>query len=82
MSVPVLSLPLVVRLPLQAPEAVQEVAFVLDHVKVLALPLTTEVGAAVSVTVGAGVAPLPGSLKKKTFSLVRLTTMRPRFEGT
>ena len=40
--------------PTQAPEAVQEVAFVADHVRVDALPLITELGLTPRVTVGAG----------------------------
>ena len=63
-SAPVLSLPLVVRLPFHAPDAVHDVAWLLDQVNVLALPLSIEVGVAVRETVGAGVAPLPGNLKK------------------
>jgi hypothetical protein len=42
--------------PLQLPDAVQELAFVELHVSVLLPPLVTDVGAADSVTVGAGVA--------------------------
>jgi hypothetical protein len=41
-------------LPLQPPEAAQEVALVDDQLKVEALPLATVLGLAVSVTVGAG----------------------------
>lgn len=41
--------------PLQAPEAVQAVAFVDDHVSVDPLLTMFEVGIAVRVTVGAGV---------------------------
>jgi hypothetical protein len=40
--------------PDQAPEAVQEVAFVLDQLNVELLPLTMELGLAARVTVGAG----------------------------
>jgi hypothetical protein len=47
--------PLVARVPLQPPEATQEVALVVDHVKVDAAPLLTVVGLALSVTDGAGV---------------------------
>ena len=39
--------------PLQAPDAVQELALLLDQVSVEALPAFTVVGAALSVTVGA-----------------------------
>ena len=42
-------------LPLQAPLAVHDVAFVLDQLSVLLRPLTTLAGFALSVTVGAGV---------------------------
>ena len=48
-------MPLVASLPLQPPEAAQEVAFVDDHVRVDAAPLLTVVGFPVSVTVGTGV---------------------------
>jgi hypothetical protein len=41
-------------LPVQAPEAVQDVAFVADQVRVEALPLITELGFTPRVTVGAG----------------------------
>jgi hypothetical protein len=51
-SVPVDCEPLVASLPLQAPEAVQEVALVDDQVRVDAPPLDTLAGLAVSVTVG------------------------------
>jgi hypothetical protein len=53
-SAPVLAVPLVARLPDHAPEAVQLVALVDDHVSELLPPLATLVGFAVSVTVGAG----------------------------
>ena len=53
-SAPVLAVPLVARLPDHAPEAVQLVALVDDHVSELLPPLDTLVGFAVSVTVGAG----------------------------
>ena len=48
------SLPEVALFPVQAPEAVQEVAFVEDHVRVENPPLVTDVGFAVSDTVGTG----------------------------
>ncbi|MCS6946597.1 MAG: hypothetical protein NZM12_03165 [Steroidobacteraceae bacterium] len=51
---PVLALPLVGCAPLQPPDAVQEVAFELLQVSWLAPPEFTEVGLAVSCTVGAG----------------------------
>ena len=54
MSAPVDWLPLVAFAPLQPPDAVQLVASVELQVSVEAPPLTTEVGFAVSVTVGAG----------------------------
>jgi hypothetical protein len=47
--------PLVALEPAQAPEAVQEVAFVVDQVKVELLPLAMELGLAARLTVGAGV---------------------------
>ena len=47
--------PLTALLPDQAPEAVQEVALVLDHVKVELAPLAMVLGLALKVTVGAGV---------------------------
>ena len=47
--------PEVALVPLQLPDAVHDVALVDAHVKTLLAPLLTEVGAAVSVTVGAGV---------------------------
>jgi hypothetical protein len=40
--------------PVQPPEAMQEVAFVLDHVRLEAEFFTTIAGDAVSVTVGGG----------------------------
>ena len=42
-------------MPLQPPEAVQDVAFVEDQVNVEVPPLATVLGLAVRVTVGAGV---------------------------
>jgi hypothetical protein len=47
-----LSEPAVARLPVQAPEAVQEAAFVEDQVRVEDAPLATDVGFAASNTVG------------------------------
>ena len=54
-----LALPLTAFVPLQAPEAVQEVAFVEVHVKVEPAPLVTLVGLALIDTVGLLAAPLP-----------------------
>jgi hypothetical protein len=51
---PVLCVLLVALVPLQLPDAVQEVAFVELHVSVEEPPLAIEVGFAVNVTVGAG----------------------------
>jgi len=49
----VLCVPLASCVPLQAPEAVQEVALVELHVNDEALPLATDAGDAVKVSVGA-----------------------------
>ena len=49
---PETSLPLVALVPVQPPLAVQVVAFVDDHVRLVDEPVVTEVGFAVSVTVG------------------------------
>ena len=46
--------PLVALVPDHAPEAVQDVAFVADQVSVALLPLVTELGLALNVTVGTG----------------------------
>ena len=46
--------PLMGLLPDQAPDAVHEVAFVADHVRVELLPLITELGLALRLIVGAG----------------------------
>jgi hypothetical protein len=51
---PVLTVPLVVLVPLQPPEAVHEVALVELHVKLAAPPLSTTVVDALSTAVGAG----------------------------
>jgi hypothetical protein len=51
-SAPVLRLPLVARVPLQPPEAVQEVAWAEDHVSVAEPPAATEVADACRVAVG------------------------------
>ena len=53
-SAPLDALPLTALVPDQAPEAVQVVALLEFQVSVEALPLTTELGLAVRVTVGAG----------------------------
>ncbi len=47
--------PLVASVPVQPPEAVQEVALVELHVRVALLPETTLVGLTLKLTVGAGV---------------------------
>jgi hypothetical protein len=54
-SAPVVALPCTASLPDHPPDAVQEDAFVADHVNVDALPLSMVLGLAVIVTVGAGV---------------------------
>jgi hypothetical protein len=54
LSAPVDCEPLVASLPDQAPEAVQEVAWVADQLRVELLPLATVLGLAVKLTVGAG----------------------------
>jgi hypothetical protein len=46
--------PFTALVPDQAPEAVQAVAFVDDHVRLELLPLATVLGLAIRVTVGAG----------------------------
>lgn len=51
---PVLAVPLVACAPLQPPEAVQPVALVLDQLICAALPVVTEVGVVLMVTVGVG----------------------------
>jgi hypothetical protein len=51
----VLCEPLVALLPVQPPEAVQDVAFVEDQVKVAVAPFLTVLGLAARVTAGAGV---------------------------
>jgi hypothetical protein len=55
LSAPVDCEPLVATLPDQPPEAVQAVALVEDQLSVALLPLVTVLGAALKVTVGAGV---------------------------
>lgn len=54
----VVSVPVRVLLPDQPPDAVHELALVLDHVSKDVLPLITLVGLAVKDTVGAGTLPL------------------------
>jgi hypothetical protein len=54
LSAPVDIEPLTGSLPDHAPEAVHEVALVEDQVSVVALPLATVLGLALSVSVGAG----------------------------
>lgn len=54
-SVPVDSVPLVARAPLQSPLAVHDVASVVVQLRLEAAPTTTEVGLATSDNVGAGV---------------------------
>jgi hypothetical protein len=51
---PVASEPFTALAPDQAPEAVQAVAFVDDHVRVEPLPLATVLGLAIRLTVGEG----------------------------
>ena len=53
-SAPVDCEPLIALVPDQAPDAVQDVAFAADQVRVDALPLITELGFALKLTVGAG----------------------------
>ena len=53
-STPVDCEPLTALLPLHAPDAMQDVAFVADQVSVELVPLATELGAALIETVGAG----------------------------
>lgn len=55
MSAPVDCEPLAAWLPDQPPDAVQDVAFVDDQLKVELLPLIIELGLAARLTVGAGV---------------------------
>ena len=54
MRAPVDCEPFTALVPDQAPEAVQAVAFVDDHVRLALLPLATVLGLAVRATVGAG----------------------------
>jgi hypothetical protein len=53
-SAPVAWEPVAALAPDQAPEAVQAVAFVDDHVRVEPLPLATVLGLAIRLTVGEG----------------------------
>ena len=61
-SAPLDWLPEVALLPDHAPEAVQEVALVDDHVSVEDAPLAIEVGLAVNDTVGTGGGGMPDTL--------------------
>ncbi len=56
LSAPVDDEPLVASLPDQAPDAVHDVAWVLDQLRVELAPLRTVLGLAITDTVGAGVA--------------------------
>jgi len=56
LSAPVDEEPLVALLPDQPPEAVHEVAWVVDQLNVELAPLTTVLGLAVTVTIGASAA--------------------------
>jgi hypothetical protein len=81
LSAPVDWVPEVALVPDQPPEAVHEVALVEDQVSVEALPLTTEVGLAVSDTVGTPVTvtladtlalpPAPAQVRRKSVLAVR-----------
>jgi hypothetical protein len=71
--------PLTALLPLQAPDAVQAVALLLDHVSVDAAPDFTVLGAALNVTIGAlldtvtvadCVAEPPGPVQVSSYSVV------------
>jgi hypothetical protein len=53
-SAAVLCEPLTAFVPVQAPEAVQDVAFLAAHVRVEVWPLSTVLGLTVKFTVGAG----------------------------
>ena len=68
---PVLCEPDVAFDPLQLPDAVQEVAFVVDQVNVLPEPLPTDIGDADSETVGAAVEP------PETVTVALSTYVRP-----
>ena len=54
MSAPVEALPLVALLPLQPPEAVHDVAWVVLHISAAELPCATLAGLELSETVGFG----------------------------
>ena len=54
MSAPVDWVPLTALLPDQAPEAVQEVAWVADQVRIALVPLVIALGPTLKLTVGAG----------------------------
>ena len=70
-SGPVPCEPEVARVPVQLPEAVQEVAFVELQLSVLLPPLPTDIGDADSETVGAGVVP------PETVTVVLACAVRP-----
>jgi hypothetical protein len=70
-NAPVSSVPEVAFDPLQLPEPVHEVAFVVDQVSVLPLPLPTDIGEAESETVGAAVEP------PETVTVALSTYVRP-----
>jgi hypothetical protein len=53
-SADVVALPAAPCVPLQPPEALQDVAFVDDHVRAAVAPLLMVLGLAAKVTVGAG----------------------------
>jgi hypothetical protein len=88
LNLPVDSVPIAPLLPVQAPLAVQEVAFVVDQVRVLAPGETTVLGAALRVTVGARVTvtatelsvvpPGPVQARKKVVVAVRANMVSPR----
>ena len=70
--------------PLQAPEALQEAALLVDQVSVLLPCAATLVGLAARLMVGSGTLEVvpPPSLKKYTLSSVLFTTTTPFCEGT
>ena len=66
-----LELPVRGLLPVQPPDAVQEVALLVDQVRVLLPPLAMDAGVALSVTVGIGVGVV-------TVTVVLARAMRPK----
>jgi hypothetical protein len=73
-------LPLVALEPLQPPEAVQDVAWVLDHVSVDLPPTVIESGLAVMVTVGAVTCALAAvSPRRKIALAAQVADHRPLF---